>query len=317
MSETDTDVAAPERPGSELAVESEAAPAGASAAGRHRVLKTYKLYVGGKFPRTESGRYDRLLDGEGNNLANVCRASRKDFRDAVVAARAAQPGWAGTSAYNRGQVLYRVAEMLEGRSAQLVAELEIEGAAPAAAETEVAAAVDLLIGYAGWCDKVQQVFSTVNPVASSHFNFSMLEPTGVVAALAPASQGLLGLVSTVAPIVVPGNACVALAAPSHPLSAITFAEVLHSSDVPGGVVNLLTGRRDELLLHFASHLDVNALVVGGSDATERELAQREAVHNVKRVVFPPVVEAIGEAHADPYRVLDTCEVKTTWHPIGS
>ncbi|HVS14181.1 MAG TPA: aldehyde dehydrogenase family protein [Thermoanaerobaculia bacterium] len=316
MNETPTDVAVPERPGAE--VETVSSAGASTAASRHRVLKTYKLFVGGKFPRTESGRYDRLLDvANGRTLANFCRASRKDFRDAVVAARAAQPSWARASAYNRGQVLYRVAEMLEGRSAQMVAELVTEGFERAAAETEVAAAVDLLIGYAGWCDKVQQVFSTVNPVASSHFNFSLLEPTGVVAAVAPEAPGLLGLVATVAPILVPGNACVALAAPRHPLTAITFAEVLHSSDVPGGVVNLLTGRRDELLPHFASHLDVNAVVVCGDDATERELAQREAAHNLKRVVFPDALEATEDVHADPYRILDTCEVKTTWHPIGS
>jgi len=288
-----------------------------SGAGRHPVLKTYKLYIGGKFPRTESGRYERLTDATGATLANVCRASRKDFRDAVVAARAAQPGWAGASAYNRGQVIYRAAEMLEGRRAQFVSELALEGVQGAAAEAEVSASVDRLIHYAGWCDKVQQVFSAVNPVASSHFNFSILEPTGVVTALAPRSPGLLGLVSVLAPILVPGNSAVIVASAGHPLTAITLAEVLHSSDVPSGVVNLLTGRRDELLPHMASHLDVNALVLCDGDATERELTQREAVHNVKRVVLRDGVDWSSDEAQDPYAILETCEIKTTWHPIGS
>ncbi|HVS64798.1 MAG TPA: aldehyde dehydrogenase family protein [Thermoanaerobaculia bacterium] len=289
----------------------------ASRAGRHPVLKTYKLYIGGKFPRTESGRYERLTDATGATLANFCRASRKDFRDAVVAARAAQPGWTGASAYNRGQVIYRAAEMLEGRREQFVSELVLEGVQAAAAEAEVSASVDRLIHYAGWCDKVQQVFSAVNPVASSHFNFSILEPTGVVAALAPPSPGLLGLVSVLAPILVPGNSAVVLASAGHPLTAITLAEVLHSSDVPGGVVNLLTGRRDELLPHMASHLDVNAVVLCDGDATERELTQGEAVHNLKRVVLRDRVDWSSEEAQDPYSIVETCEIKTTWHPIGS
>lgn len=284
---------------------------------RHAVLKTYKLYVGGKFPRTESGRYERLLDSDGRTVANLCRASRKDFREAVVAARSAHGGWARATAYNRGQVLYRVAEMLEGRRAQLTAELALEGVPGEDADDEVSASIDRLIHYAGWCDKLQQVWSCVNPVASSHFNFSIVEPTGVVAALAPREPGLLGLVTVIAQIVVPGNAAVVLASPAHPLAAITFAEVLHSSDVPGGVVNLLTGRRDELLPHMASHLDVNALVLCAGDATEREIAQREGVHNVKRVVLRQGIDWSSEEAEDPYAILDTCEVKTTWHPIGS
>lgn len=284
---------------------------------RLRVLKTYKLYIGGAFPRTESGRYDRLLDQRGRHLANVCRASRKDFRDAVRAARAAQPGWAARSAYNRGQILYRVGEVLEGRREQLAAELVQQGTSSRAAAREVEAAIDRWVYYAGWADKLQQVFSAVNPVASSHFNFSIVEPTGVVSLVAPAESGLLGLVSTLAPIVVAGNSAVALAASRYPLSAITLAEALEVSDLPAGVVNLLTGRRAELLPHFASHLDVNAIVYCGDSAGEIEAIETEAVHNLKRVVVRRGRDWGSEEAADPYQILDTLEVKTTWHPIGS
>ncbi|HEY7741284.1 MAG TPA: aldehyde dehydrogenase family protein, partial [Steroidobacteraceae bacterium] len=210
-------------------------------AARVPVAKTYKLYVDGKFPRSESGRYFPLQRAKGPVIANVCRASRKDFRDAVVAARGALAAWAGSSPYLRGQVLYRAAEMLEGRSAQFTAELVLQGVAKARAAAEVTAAIDRLVYYAGWADKYQQVFSTVNPVASSHFNFSVLEPTGVVAIIAPEKSGLLGLVSNVAPAVAGGNTCVVLASQSLPLSAISFAEVLQASDFPAGVINVLTG----------------------------------------------------------------------------
>ena len=283
---------------------------------RLTVLKTYKLYVDGKFPRTESGRYDKLEGLDGRALANVSRGSRKDFREAVVAARAAQPGWAARSAYNRGQILYRIAEMLEGRSAQFIEELAGQGLERQAAEEEVAAAVDRLVYYAGWADKVQQLFSSVNPVSSSHFNFSLLEPTGVVSIVAPEESGLLGLVSVVAPVVTAGNTTVTLASSRFPLTAITFGEVLHSSDVPGGVANLLTGRRDELLPFFASHLDVNAIVYCGDDPEQRRQVQEEAVHNVKRVVLRPEGGWERNDAQSPYQVLDTCEVKTTWHPVG-
>lgn len=290
---------------------------GGEASDRLPVLKTYKLYVGGAFPRTESGRFDRFVGPEGKPIANVCRGSRKDFRDAVVAARAAWPGWAGRSAYNRGQILYRIAEMLEGRREQFVAELRREGQPQSAAEAEVAASVDRLVYYAGWADKFQQVFSSVNPVSSSHFNFSLLEPTGVVAGFAPHSPGLLGLVSVMAPIVVGGNSCVLLASPEAPLSAVTFGEVLHSSDVPGGVINLLTGRRDELLEHFASHMDVNAFLYCGDDAEAIARAGELAADNVKRFRVERRVDWQGDDAQGPYAILDFQEVKTTWHPIGS
>ncbi|HUP22992.1 MAG TPA: aldehyde dehydrogenase family protein [Thermoanaerobaculia bacterium] len=297
----------PEATGDEAAAEPSRLP----------VLKTYKLYVNGQFPRTESGRYDKLLDAQGRNLANVCRSSRKDFRDAVVAARAAQSGWAARSAYNRSQVLYRAGEMLEGRREQFVAELETQGMAREAAEAETLAAIDRWIYFAGWADKVQQVWSSVNPVASSHFNFSLIEPTGVVSVLAPEESGLLGLVSTLAPIVVSGNTCVALASSRFPLTAITLGEVLHASDFPPGVINLLTGRRSELVSHFASHLDVNAIVWCGEDAAESLRVQEESVRNIKRVVLRERIDWHGPHAESPYPILDTVEVKTTWHPVGS
>ena len=288
----------------------------ASPADRIPVAKTYKIYIGGKFPRTESGRYYPLTDTAGRVLANVCRSSRKDFRNAVVAARAAVPAWSSASAYLRGQILYRIAEMLEGRSAQFAAELALQGVAKQAAAAEVEAAVDRLIYYAGWADKYQQVFSSVNPVASSHFNFSVLETTGVVAILAPAASGLLGLVSNVAPCIAGGNTCIVLAAETLPLSAISFAEVLHASDVPGGVVNLLTGHADELTGQFASHMDVNAIVFcDGETATARAI-QEQAAENMKRVVDRRGIDWADERAQGPYLIADTLETKTTWHPIG-
>jgi acyl-CoA reductase-like NAD-dependent aldehyde dehydrogenase len=286
-------------------------------ASRLAVLKTYKLYIGGKFPRSESGRYDRINAVDGGTLANVCRASRKDFREAVVAARGAQPGWAGLSAYNRGQILYRAAEMLEGRQQQFVHELEQQGVAARAAAEEVSQSVDRLVYYAGWADKVQQIFSSVNPVASSHFNFSVLEPTGVVGIIAPDSPSLLGLVSTLAPVIAGGNTAVVLVSGEHPLCPITLAEVLHSSDLPGGVANLLSGRRYELVGQFATHMDLNAAVYAGDDARERERIQTEAALNVKRVVLYDRVDWRSEESQSPYFIRDCQEVKTTWHPIGS
>ena len=208
------------------------------------VDKTYKIYIGGKFPRTESGRYFTLDDADGAVIANLCRGSRKDFRNAVVAARNAFDGWSASSAYLRGQILYRIAEMLEGRSDQFVAELALQGLSKRKAKKEVESSIDRLIYYAGWSDKYQQIFSAVNPVSSSHFNFSVLEPTGVVSVIAPDDTSLLGLVSNIAPVIVGGNTCVVLASEALPLCAISFAEVLHASDVPGGVVNILTGFRE-------------------------------------------------------------------------
>ncbi len=282
--------------------------------GRLGVRKTYKLYVGGQFPRTESGRYIPV-ELESGEVVNVSRASRKDVREAVVAARGAQGGWAARSAYNRAQILYRIAEMLEGRGAQFEAELASTGQATGdRAQQEVRAAVDALVYWAGWADKVQQVFSAVNPVQSSHFNFSMLEPTGVVAAVAPRMAPLLGLVQTAIPAMVTGNTVVVLASEELPHPAISFAEVVATSDVPGGVLNVLTGHREELLPGMASHRDVNAIVYCGDVASERETAQREATSNLKRVVLRS--DPLPTTH-DPYWMLDTCEVKTTWHPVGT
>ncbi len=280
------------------------------------VLKTYKLYIGGKFPRTESGRFYKLESPSGEVLANMCQGSRKDFREAVVAARAAQGKWASATAYNRGQVLYRIAEMLEGRSDQFVTELVQMGSGLEAARAEVACAIDRMVYYAGWCDKYQQVFSSVNPVASSHFNFSVPEPTGVVSVLAPEENGLIGLVSVIAPIIAGGNACVVLASQSKALCAITLAEVLHTSDLPGGVVNLLTGDRGELLEHFASHMDVNALVYCGDDPAEIEQLRIHATGNLKRTITRSRTDWLADDAQGPYDILDTVEIKTTWHPIG-
>jgi len=289
----------------------------ASNAERLPIAKTYKIYIGGKFPRTESGRYFALKDGDGEVIANMCRGSRKDFRNAVAAARQAQPGWAKSSAYLRGQILYRVGELLEGRREQFVAELERQGNPARSAELEVDASIDRLVYYAGWADKYQQVFSAVNPVSSSHFNFSVLEPTGVVALLAPNESGLIGLVSNVASTIVGGNTCVALASERQPLCAVSFAEVLHASDVPAGVVNLLTGYRSELTGQFASHMDVNAVIYCDGGKKDAATIEELAAGNIKRVVSRQSLDWLGEAAASPYHVRDTQEVKTTWHPIGT
>ncbi len=281
--------------------------------GRLEVLKTYKIYIGGKFPRTESGRYYSPEVG-GKPIGNVCLSSRKDVRNAVVAARAVQEGWASRTAYNRGQILYRVAEMLEGRADQFVAELQAQGLASAAAKKEVALSIDRMIYYAGWCDKYQQIFSSVNPVASSHFNFSVLEPTGVVFVVASETSPLLGLVSLVAPIIASGNSCVVLASESKPLSSITFSEVLATSDVPGGVVNLLTGNKGELAEHFGRHHDINSIAFDHDDKKMLKSVQEFAVENVKRVKHFSNDWTLEESQ-NPYLIQDFCEVKTTWHPI--
>jgi acyl-CoA reductase-like NAD-dependent aldehyde dehydrogenase len=289
----------------------------ATSAARVPVAKTYKIYIGGKFPRTESGRYYALKDSTGNVLANICRSSRKDFRNAVVAARGAVADWLSSSAYLRGQVVYRIAEMLEGRREQFVGEMAMQGIAKRSAQAEVDAAIDRLIYYAGWADKYQQIFSAVNPVSSSHFNFSVLEPTGVVSVLAPESGGLLGLVSNIAPAIVGGNTCVVLASESLPLNAVSFAEVLHASDVPAGVVNILTGHKSELSGQFASHMDVNAVIwCDGGDDVARDI-QQQAADNIKRVVDRSGTKWGDAAAQSPYLIQDTQETKTTWHPIGA
>lgn len=282
---------------------------------RLEVLKTYKIYIGGQFPRTESGRYYIATNKKGENLANVCQGSRKDFRDAVVAARNAFGGWSGRAAFNRGQILYRIAEMLEGRKAQFIDELVKQDATKAQAEHEVNLCIDRLIYYSGWCDKFQQLFSAVNPVASSHFNFSVPEPTGVVAAIAPQNDSLLGLVSVIAPIIAGGNTGIVLASATKPLCAVTFAEVLNSSDLPGGVVNILTGKVAELATYFADHMDVNATVYCESDEATQKMIREKSALNVKRVILYDKVKWTSASGQSPYFITDLQEIKTTWHPI--
>lgn len=289
----------------------------AAAEKRLPVAKTYKIFIGGKFPRTESGRYFALEDHKGAVIANMCRGSRKDFRNSVVAARQAQSGWAAASAYLRGQILYRIAEILEGRKAQFVEELMLQGNALRASEREVEESIDRLIYYAGWADKYQQLFSAVNPVNSSHFNFSVLEPTGVVSMIAPNDSGLIGLVSNIASVIVGGNTCIVLASEEQPLCAVSFAEVLQASDVPGGVVNILTGFRSELTEQFASHMDVNAVVYCDGGKKAARTIQTLAADNIKRVISRQRVNWMLSKSASPYEIRDTQEVKTTWHPIGT
>jgi acyl-CoA reductase-like NAD-dependent aldehyde dehydrogenase len=285
------------------------------------VRKTYKLYIGGKFPRTESGRSYLVSDAKGAAWANACRASRKDVRDAVQAARKAVAAWSGATAYNRGQILYRVAEMLEGRREQFVEEVvRAEGVTRRAAAETVDKAVDRWVWYAGWADKLSQVFGAANPVAGPYFNFSVPEPTGVVGVVAPASSSLLGMVSRLAPVIVSGNTAVVIASETRPLPAITLAEVLATSDLPGGVVNLLTGFAAELVGPLASHMDVNALDLAGLDLALYREAELAAAENVKRVVAPLKLsdrDWLSDAKGqDPYWIAAFLETKTVWHPVG-
>ena len=281
---------------------------------RIAVRKTYKLYIGGAFPRSESGRSYEVSGVDGGFLANAAQASRKDARDAVVAARKAQPGWAKATAYNRGQVLYRVAEMLEGRRAQFVAELRAAGSPDPAAEVD--AAIDRWVWYAGWTDKLAAVLGTVNPVAGPYFDFSAPEPTGVVAVLAPQRSALLGLVSAVAPVVAGGNTCVVVASQDRPLPAITLAEVLATSDLPGGVVNLLTGHTAEIAPWLAAHADVNALDLTGADPAQAVELEIAAAQTVKRVLAAPAAEPDWSADPGLRRLSAFLETKTVWHPLG-
>jgi acyl-CoA reductase-like NAD-dependent aldehyde dehydrogenase len=278
------------------------------------INKTYKLYIGGKFPRTESGRFYAVNNNKGNLIANMCLASRKDFRNAVVVARKAQTTWANTTALNKGQVLYRIAEMLEGRKEQFIAEIISQGETANNAKKEVDASIDRLVYYAGWSDKYQQFFSTVNPVSSSHFNFSNLEPVGVVSIIAPENKSLLGLISVIAPAIVGGNTVIVLASESKPLVSISFAEVLNSSDVPGGVVNILTGKKDELFSHMASHMDVNSILYCGNDENYIKSISELASNNIKRTVFYENDDWLKDIHESPYAIEKTQELKTTWHP---
>jgi len=279
------------------------------------VRKTYKLFIGGAFPRSESGRTYIVTSIDGDFLANAARASRKDVRDAVVAARAAFPRWAGATAYNRGQVLYRVAELLEGRRGQFIAEVATsEGGA---AESTVDAAIDRWVWYAGWADKIAQVYGNANPVAGPFFNVSTPEPVGVVGVVAPQDSSLLGLVSVLAPVIVTGNTAVVLAAQDRPLPAVTLTEVLATSDLPGGVVNLLTGQVAETAPWLAGHLDVNGLdLTGVTDADLAATLERDAAANLKRVRRPPAapVDWQTEPGIDP--MVAYLETKTVWHPKG-
>jgi acyl-CoA reductase-like NAD-dependent aldehyde dehydrogenase len=283
------------------------------------VRKTYKLYVGGAFPRSESGRSYVVSDTKGGFLANAAQASRKDARDAVQAARKAFPGWSTRTPYNRGQVVYRVAEVLEGRAGQLADEVKAaEGLSTRQATAAVEAAVDRLVWYAGWADKLAQVVGGTNPVAAPYFNFSLPEPTGVVAVVAPAESSLLGLVSVVAPVVVTGNTVVVAASPDRPVPAITFGEVLATSDVPGGVVNVLTGPLADTVPTLASHMDVNAIdLTGVADASFATDLERAAAENLKRVLRPGAGEPDWAADPGLDRMTAFLETKTVWHPVGT
>ena len=283
---------------------------------RTAVQKTYKLFINGNFPRTESGRYIPVQDRHGVHFANVCRASRKDVRDATLAARTAFTNWSATAAYTRGQILYRMAEILEDRRRQFENELERLGATEHEAIEELNRSIDRLVHFAGWSDKFQQIAATVNPVASSHFVFSVPEPTGVVAGIARGSLPLLTLVSLIAPIIVSGNTCVCLPDESNPLTAITFAEVLQAADLPAGVVNILTGLHEELISHFTLHMDINAVMGLGLDAETVQRIQEDAACNVKRTYLKPATWISDPDAESPYPILALTETKTTWHPIG-
>ena len=284
---------------------------------RLAVRKTYKLYIGGDFPRSESGRSYPATGPDGEVVARVARASRKDLREAVRAARGAFAGWSGATAYNRGQVLYRVAELMEGRRDQFVAEVGRSGAADP--DREVEAAIDRWVWYAGWSDKIHHVLGTVNPVAAPYFNFTIPEPTGVVGIVAPEEPALLGLVSRLAPIVVSGNCAVVLASERWPLPAVTLAEVLATSDVPGGVINVLTGYTAELVPWLAGHMDVNALDISGLSEDLRPDVERLGAENVKRIVRADdgQREWLSARAQSPYAVTAFMEMKTVWHPMGA
>jgi acyl-CoA reductase-like NAD-dependent aldehyde dehydrogenase len=284
---------------------------------RLQVQKTYKLFIGGKIVRGENGRVMAAQGRKGELLANFSRASKKDFRDAVVAARGAFANWSKQSAYLRGQILYRAAEMLERRRAELQEELSRANGSDSS-EAETTAAIDRLVHYAGWTDKFSQIFGSVNPVASSHFNFTTPEPTGVVVVVCPDQPALLALVSLVAPVILSGNCAVVLPSTSKTLAALTFSEIIATSDLPGGVVNVLAGDRTELAPHFASHMDVNAIVDASGDEKISQELQRGGQFNVKRYVRRELKpeQWQGRDAENPYWILDTVEMKTAWHPIG-
>jgi len=283
------------------------------------ITKTPKVYAGGAFIRSESGRTYPLKDAAGNFFANIPQCTRKDLRNAVEAAAKAGPGWARRTPYNRGQILYRLGEMLEARAGDMADALRVGGATPAAARREIAAAVDRLIYYAGWADKYEQVLGGVNPVAAPYFNFTVTDPMGIVGVLAPEAPALLGLLSLVAPVIVSGNTVVALASTGQPYPAIVLGEMLATSDLPGGVVNLLTGLRKELLPTFATHTHLRALAAV-ADAEERKALALGAVESVKRTKFWKAEEKLdwfAETAQSVYAIRDFLEFKTTWHPVGA
>lgn len=278
------------------------------------VLKTYKLYIGGQFPRTESGRSYAVFAADGKHIANTCQGSKKDVRNAVQVARKAQAAWSQKSAFNRSQIIYRIAEMLEARKGQFLEELQALGSDLKSATQEVESSIDRCVYYAGWADKYQALLGTVNPVASSHFNFSVPEATGVVGVVACQQTAILGFISQVLPAIIGGNSVVVIANQKSPLCAITFAEVLATSDVPGGVVNILTGSVEEMLPTLSGHMDVNALSLAQLDSAILEKAQTEAVENLKRVMSYSIDFSQSRAQGLSY-ISDFQEIKTTWHPV--
>jgi acyl-CoA reductase-like NAD-dependent aldehyde dehydrogenase len=286
---------------------------------RLNIRKTYKLYINGEFPRTESGRSYAVTGKGGELLANACRGSRKDLRNAVAAARKALGGWTGKTAYNRGQILYRIAEVCESRAAELADELRLQGSGAVEARKEVESVIDRWVYYAGWSDKYTQVFGSVNPVAGPYYNFTIPEPTGVVGVVAPDKPSLLGLVSRIAPALVGGNTVVAVTSEKYPLAAITMGEVFQTSDVPAGVINLISGLKSELVPWLAAHMDVNAIDTTGVASDAIPAVQKTAAENVKRVVHFDA-SAIGwddrRRSQGPYAIFDFQESKTVWHPIG-
>jgi acyl-CoA reductase-like NAD-dependent aldehyde dehydrogenase len=286
---------------------------------RLAVRKTYKLYINGEFPRTESGRYYAVTGKGGELLANACRGSRKDLRNAIVAARKALGGWSGKTAYNRGQILYRIAEVCESRAGELADELHRQGSSAADARREIDAVIDRWVYYAGWSDKFIQLYGSVNPVAGPYYNFTVPEPTGVVGVIAPEEPSLLGLVSRIAPAIVGGNTVVAVTSEKQPLAAITLGECFETSDVPAGVVNLLSGIKSELVPWMAAHMDVNAIDTTGVDPQAIANVQKTAAENVKRIVHFDAA-SIGwddtRRSQGPYAIFDFQESKTVWHPIG-
>jgi acyl-CoA reductase-like NAD-dependent aldehyde dehydrogenase len=286
---------------------------------RLNIRKTYKLYINGEFPRTESGRSYAVRSKGGDLIANASRGSRKDLRNSVAAARKALSGWSGKTAYNRGQILYRIAEVCEARAAELADELRRQGSTAAEARKEVDAVIDRWVYYAGWSDKFAQFAGSVNPVAGPYYNFTVPEPTGVVGIVAPETPALLGLVSRIAPAIVGGNTVLAIASEARPLAAMTLGEVFETSDVPPGVINLISGLKTELLPWLAAHMDVNAIDLSGATLDSIPALENSAAENVKRVVRFDA-DAIGWDDArrsqSPYEILAFQELKTVWHPMG-